>query len=185
MSKRVQIYVLVLLVVALAAVYFFTSRTSGLPGVIAADGKFAPLSVQEPQLRLDLLDKLHKLRYQGTHRDIFTSQPLPPPPPSRAELAATARAKRVGPDLPPPPPPLDVPAQFFGYASMSASGRRVAFFAQGDEIYVVAEGDTFLGRFRLSRIGTDSADVEEISSGRHAHVPLVPSAEGAAPNSNS
>jgi hypothetical protein len=38
---------------------------------------------------------------------------------------------------------------------------------------VVHEGDTFLGGFRLDRIGNDSADVEEISSGRHATVPLV------------
>ena len=36
-----------------------------------------------------------------------------------------------------------------------------------------AEGDTFLNRFRLVHIGNDSADVEEISTGRHATVQMV------------
>jgi hypothetical protein len=30
-----------------------------------------------------------------------------------------------------------------------------------------------MGRFRLDKIGNDSADVEEVSSGRHASVPMV------------
>jgi hypothetical protein len=38
---------------------------------------------------------------------------------------------------------------------------------------VFAEGDKFLNTFRLIHIGNESADVEEISSGRHATVQLV------------
>ena len=34
----------------------------------------------------------------------------------------------VGPRLPPPPPPLQVPAEFFGYATRRTSGRRVPPF---------------------------------------------------------
>ncbi len=55
----------------------------------------------------------------------------------------------------------------------SASGRRVAFFTSGDDVLVVAEGDTFLGRFRLVHIGNDTADVEELGTGRHTTVPMV------------
>ncbi len=69
---------------------------------------------------------------------------------------------------PPPPPPVEVPAQFFGYASMPSSPRRLAFFLNGDDVIVVQEGSVFLSRFRLDKIGNDSADVEEVSSGRHA-----------------
>jgi hypothetical protein len=56
---------------------------------------------------------------------------------------------------------------------MKSSPRRLAFFLNGDDVIVVQEGSVFLSRFRLDKIGNDSADVEEISSGRHATVPMV------------
>jgi hypothetical protein len=76
---------------------------------------------------------------------------------------------------PPPPaplPPVVVPAQFFGYAARPGGTTRVAFFLNGEDVLVVAEGDPFLGNYRLVHIGNDSADVEEMSSGRHATVQL-------------
>jgi hypothetical protein len=183
MSRRAEIYTLVgLLVVLAAAVYYFMSRqqAAGLPGVLAADTKFEPLDVEEPQLRLDLLKKLQKLEYSGSHRNIFVAAPPPPPKPAGSE----ARAIRfVGPIPPPPPPPPQVPAEFFGYASQPRTGRHVAFFTSGDDVLVVAEGSVFLDRFRLVRIGNDSADVEEISSGRHVMMPMVqPPDQGASSN---
>jgi hypothetical protein len=75
---------------------------------------------------------------------------------------------------------VTVPAQFFGYASMPASGKHVGFFLQGEDVLVVEEGSVFLSRFRLDKIGNDSADVEEVSSGRHATVQMTqPAAAGA------
>jgi hypothetical protein len=171
MSQRAQIYLLVGLL-ALAAVIFLRSRSDvpGFPGgVLAADTKFTPLDVQEPNLRLDLLEKIHKTEYAGQHRDIFTGAPMPP----KMEPGAVAQAaQRVGPQLPPPPPPVQVPAQFFGYSTRPGGASRVAFFLNGEDVIVVAEGDTFLGNFRLVHIGNDSADVQEISSGRHTQVVL-------------
>jgi hypothetical protein len=174
MSRRLQIYVLAGLLVTLAAVYFF--NRSSVPGIagVAADGKFTPLSVQEPQLRLDLLDKLSKEEYAGSHRNIFSAVP-PPPEPTVIEKKRQEEAKYSGDPFPQKEiiPPLEVPAEFFGFASMPNSGRKVAFFKNGDDVMVVAEGDTLMNRFRLLHMGTDSADVEEISTGRKAKVPLV------------
>ena len=175
MTKRTQIYVLAGLIgLLLVVLYFYVFKTSvpGLSGVLAADTKFEPLDVQEPSLRLDQLERLRKLEYSGSHRNIFVAGAPPPPKSAVAEAAA----KIVGdpyPKLPPPPPPLQIPAEFFGYASQSKSGKRVAFFTSGDDVLVVAEGDKFLNTFRLVHIGNESADVEEISTGRHATVPLV------------
>jgi hypothetical protein len=172
MSRHTKIYVLVALVALLVAVYFFNRNdVPGVSAVVGADAKFTPLSVQEPQLRLDLLAKIRKLEYAGTHRNIFSAVALPPAP-TAAEIARERHNRPMGPQLPPPPPPVQVPGQFFGYAS-SKTGRSVAFFTSGDDVLVVAEGDTFLNNFRLVHIGFDSADVEEISSGRHAQVPMV------------
>jgi hypothetical protein len=49
----------------------------------------------------------------------------------------------------------------------------VAFFTSGDDVLVVAEGDKFLNNYRLLHVGNESAEVEEISSGRHQTMPLV------------
>src|ERR1700735_3623216 len=172
MSRRTQIWILVPLAAVLVVVSL-ANRTQmpGLQGVMASDGKFQPLNVDEPQLRLDLLEKLQKLQYPpGSHRNIFSAVPLPVEP----TLAEKARLEHQYPTVPPPPPPpVEVPAQFFGYASMRSSPRRLAFFLNGDDVIVVQEGSVFLTRFRLDKIGNDSADVEEISSGRHANVQMV------------
>jgi hypothetical protein len=184
MGKRTQIYVLAVLLVIAAVAYFFSrSETPGLRGVQASDPTFHPLNVDEPHLRLDLLEKIKKLEYSGSHRNIFVFGPPPPPPKTLAEIAREQH-RNYGPAVPPPPPPVTVPAQLFGYASMPASGKRVAFFLDGDDVLVVEEGSVFLNRYRLDKIGNDSADVEEISSGRHATVQMVQPAGGDAPASS-
>ena len=182
MSRRKDIYALAGLIVLLAIVgySYFSSRSQGdgLPGVFAADAKFQPLDVQEPSLRLDLLTKLRKTEYPESHRNIFVAMPPPPPKPTPAQLVA--ERPFVGPKeqvL----PPLQIPAQFFGYAFQRGNGRRVAFFTSGDDVLVVGEGENFLNRFRLIRFNNDSADVEELSTGRHATLPMVPSPEQGAP----
>jgi hypothetical protein len=48
-------------------------------------------------------------------------------------------------------------------------------------VIIVQEGSVFLSRFRLDKIGNDSAEVEEVSSGRHATVQMVPPPGEAAP----
>lgn len=179
MWRKIQPYVLVgLLIAALAAYFANRNQVPGIAGVLAANGNFTPLSVQEPQLRLDLLEILKK-DYLSSHRDIFNYGPPPIAPKTPEQI----RAERppVGPPVPPPPPPVQVPAEFFGYAATPATGKRVAFFKQGDEVLVVAEGDTFLNNFRLVHIGNDSADIEQISDRRHATVAMVQpaAAEGA------
>jgi hypothetical protein len=185
MSKQAKTYVLgALLVVLVYVMYSFVwskDAGSGLPGVLASDTKFQPINVDEPHLRVDLLEKLKKEEYAGSHRNIFAFGPPPPPPLTPAQIAQRDH-KFSGPQLPPPPPPVNVGATLFGYASMPQSGRRVAFFLDGDDVLVVTEGAVFLNRFRLDKIGNDSADVEEISSQRHVTVPMVASAAGLAEN---
>jgi hypothetical protein len=180
MSQRTQIYVLAGLLIVLSFVtyyYFFRTSVPGFSGVLAADAKFEPLDVREPGLRLDQLDRLRKLEYSGSHRNIFVAGA--PPPPKSTVPATPVVVGDPYPQPPPPPPPLQIPAEFFGYASQSKSGKRVAFFTSGDDVLVVAEGDKFLNSFRLVHIGNESADVEEISTGRHATVQLVqPPAQG-------
>jgi hypothetical protein len=175
MRKQVQLYFLVGLLVVLAIVLARTYwGDSGTNGVQASDTNFVPLNVEEPELRLDLLADLNKLEYTGTHRDIFSAV-APPPAPSPESIKEAAKRQRLIQTVqpPPPPPPLQVPGTLYGYAVMKDSGKRLAFFQEGEDILVVEEGSEFLHNYRLIRVGPDSADVVEISSDRHANVPMT------------
>lgn len=177
-KQRMEISLLVGLLFVGALAYFFNRNQIGGVPQVSADAKFAPLSVQEPQLRLDLLAKLQKEESLSAHRNIFNATPPPPPPKPGTNLDGTPKV--VGPPVPPPIPPVQVPGEFFGYAVRPApSGTRFGFFKNGDDVLVVAEGDKFLSNYRLIHIGNDSADVEEISSGRHARVAMVQPPAGA------
>ncbi len=166
MQRRVQIAVFAVLLVILG--YMVYSRTRPSAAASAADALlgFQPLSVENPTLRLDLLDRMKQFEYQGSHRNIFVATPPPPPapPPSASHSAVPA--------APPPPPPLVVPATFFGYVTDARTGNRRAFFSEGDDVYVLAVGETLLGRFRLLQIGNNTAEMEEVASGRRTTLTL-------------
>ncbi|HUJ32427.1 MAG TPA: hypothetical protein VLY23_14170 [Candidatus Acidoferrum sp.] len=178
MSRRTQIIVLVGLVILLAIVYVRNRNdVPGFGGVLAANSRFVPIDVQEPNLRLDLLAQTHRSTYNGSNRNIFdiTAVPVKPQPGQPGQSVVAQEPPHVGdiyPQKPPPPPPPHLPAQFFGYETRPGSTIRVGFFLSGDDVIVAAEGDTLMGNFRLLHIGNDSADIEEISTGRHFTVAL-------------
>ncbi|HTV57484.1 MAG TPA: hypothetical protein VMJ93_01290 [Verrucomicrobiae bacterium] len=171
-QTRTRTYILAgALLLAVLLYFYFRVPSSATTGTVAADQKFEPLDVQEPDLRLDLIERLHTLKYEGAHRNIFSA--IPPPPPEVVRKNQDIH-NFVGPRRPPPPPPVQFSAQFFGTATMPASGAKLAFFQQGDDVVVVQEGEELFGRFRLTHIGADSVTVEEISSGRTTLVPMQP-----------
>jgi len=167
MPRRFQIALLVVLLVVFVAVLVGNrDRAPELGAVLFANEKFEPLAVSDPTLRLELIERLRKQEYTGTHRNIFSASapppPAPAPPPARAE-----------PSTPPPPPPLQIPFRFYGFvAEPAAGGQRRAFFTDGENVFILREGETLAERFRLLHIGNDTAEFEEISSGRHATLNL-------------
>ena len=171
--RRIQLIVLAALLLTAGWIYLSSrNQMPGLPSVSAAHEKFQALSVREPQLRLEELTSIQKSSYSGTHRNIFIATPPPPEPVAGAGESHKPAHLTYGPQPPPPDPPLNVPAQFFGYA-FSKSGHRVAFFTSGEDILVVPEGDTFLTRYRVTKIGSDSVDVDEVGTGRHQRLPML------------
>jgi hypothetical protein len=178
MTERTKLQWLIGLLVVAGVVYWHEeSSTPTLPGVLSADTRFVPLSVKEPALQVNRLNELQKDEYSGTHRNIFVAGPAPAPAGAAAPVAVQKPfVGPMAPPPPPPPPPLQVPVEFYGVES--SNGKKVALFKNGDDPLIVAEGGTFMNRFRLVRIANTSADVEEISSGRHATLPLVQPDEG-------
>jgi hypothetical protein len=131
--------------------------------VATAPGQgFVPLAVENPALRIDLLEQLRKFQYEGPRRNIFSTQPMP---------VETVTQFTPPPLVAPPvsfsgPPPLVVPAVFFGHVTDTRSGTRRAFFSEGEEVYVLGLGEILLSRFRLVQIGESTAELEEVASGR-------------------
>ncbi len=159
------------LLVVLGIVAYSRLRPAGnSASAPSADGQFAPVNVDNPALRMDILNRFLNLQYKGTHRNIFSATAPPPPP---VEVKA---AENVPPPPPVPtgPPPLTVEAKYFGYATDAMGNNRRAFFAtaNNEDVIIAGEGDTFLGRFRVVRLTNTTADVEDIASGRHATMTL-------------
>ena len=68
--------------------------------------------------------------------------------------------KPVPPPPPPPPPPITL--KFYGYSTPKADGQKRAFFLDGDDIFVAAEGELIKKRYRVVQIGVNSVIMEDM-----------------------
>ena len=137
----------------------------------------------DPALKLELLATLKNVAMEGGARSLFDfGQPPPPPTPKvdpikPGQLALGANKgtdKQKEPDKPAgPPPPPPIPLKFYGYSNAARSGARRAFFLSGDEIFVAGENDMIQNRYKVIRIGVNSAVVEDTSNKHQQTLPLV------------
>jgi hypothetical protein len=138
----------------------------------------------DPTLKIDLLARLQKVGLEGGSRSVFDfgAPPPPPPPPpvapirpeviaaqNKAREEADAFAKAHPPKAVPPP----IPLKFYGYANRSSGPARQAFFLDGEDIQIKAENDVIRGRYKIVRIGINSAVVEDLQSHDQQTLPLV------------
>jgi len=106
-----------------------------------------------------------------------------PPPPPPAQLKPGDRGYTPPPPPPPPPDPtLPANVKFYGYGTVPNGTERRAFLTDGEEVYVVAEGEVLLGRYRIIKIGNASLEFEETATGRHGRATLEDAALGAGPD---
>jgi len=155
---------LLLAVLALLAFVIYSNRQPVAIAVASgASQAFVPIAVENPALRLDLIENLKKFEYEGPRRNIFSTVAAAPAP---VQAAAPPPVVSAAPVPLPGPAPLVVPATFFGRITDRVTGGQRALFSEGDNVYVVGLGDTLLNRFRVVQIGDNTAEVEEIASGR-------------------
>jgi hypothetical protein len=137
----------------------------------------------DPTLKLDLLAKLQTVRMVGGSRSLFDFGVAAAPKIDIAKvkpvLPTYARGVMTGPvqppkppPPPPPPPPPAIPLKFYGFTAYRQGAKR-AFFMEGDDIYVAGEGDTIKNRYKIIRIGVNSAVVEDINFKNQQTLPLV------------
>jgi hypothetical protein len=129
-------------------------------------------SKTDPTIRFVALNKVQGVGMAGGGRSVFDFGSMTP----TAEEAKAASlkikpAKLVAiygpekppplPPVPPPPPPPAIPLKFYGFVHTSRSGERRAFFMENDDIYIASEGDMIKKRYKLVKIGVNSAVLED------------------------
>ena len=143
-----------------------------------------PMTI-DPTLRLELLAKLQTVSVEGTRRSVFDFGQAPVPKPDPVKTAAVKPVPN--PIVPITPAPVDqakvepakpqappIPLKFYGYvnpAGMNAGPKR-AFFMEGEDIFVAREGEVVKRRYKIVRIGVNSAVVEDTQFGSQQTLPL-------------
>lgn len=182
MKQKQQVGALLILVVIAAFVWLWNFRKPVVTADAGQSIKEDPIIIVEnPQIRIDKIDRTRKAEYRSSGRNPFS----PAAPPQQHMVVAQKPHDIVGPQPKPPdppPPPLTLPpnVKFYGFGTVPNSAARRAFLTDGENIHVVAEGEVLLNRFRILRIGNDSLEFEEISSGRTGRAPLEEQAAGPA-----
>jgi hypothetical protein len=174
MKENNQIIALVGLVVVAAMVWFWNTHQSPTSPGTGSIATYTPMTVENPAIQTWKIEKVQKTEYKSGGRNPFSAvAPAPPQP----KVPQPGDKDFVAP-TPPPPPPPELPAKFYGYGTVPNGTARRAFLTDGDEVYIVAEGDTFLSRYRILKIGNATIEFEEVSSGRQGKANL----EDAGPN---
>jgi len=171
MNEKTKGMLLVGLVVVAGLVWYLETKSGSVAIATSQFGdlNYKPLAIDNPALQREKQEASRKTQYKGGGRDLFSLAP-PPPVVEHKEEHPT----QVGPLQPAPPPPPSLPGnvKFFGYGTVPNGTAKRAFLSDGDQIFIVAEGDTLLGRFRVVKIGNANLDFEEIASGRRGSTAL-------------
>jgi hypothetical protein len=133
----------------------------------------------DPTLQTYRLEKLKQVTLARGERSLFDfSQPPAPkvkepiinPKPLAAKPVEALNAEPPKPTEPVKPPPPPIPLKFYGF--VAGSGPRRGFFLQGaEDIFVAAEGELVQKRYKIVRIGVNSAVVEDTE---HKHQQTLP-----------
>jgi hypothetical protein len=115
-----------------------------------------------PDVRLELLQR-EEAAFQNPVRNPFRFERRQTPGvqasgPRRPRQVVEAPPQPVGPIPDPPPPPI--PLRFIGFLQPKSGVGRIAVLSDGRGTVIDGkEGDVIEGRYRLLRVGNDSADL--------------------------
>jgi hypothetical protein len=125
----------------------------------------------DPTLQLQLLASSEQIKYAGSGRNIFVSQPDPVIPQPGAPGHTDTIAPVYVPPQPPAPPPI--PLKFFGFANQPGEPRKV-FLSKDGDVFIAGEGDIVDRRYKVVRITPNSVEIQDVvGSGPAQHIPLT------------
>lgn len=172
-NQYILLAVLVLLAVGIWVWQSYTPKPGGKGPSISLAQNYQPLNFPNPRIREDKVERRRNAQYVSRGVNLFAREV----PPSRDELEkaeqlreqqARDAAARAQQQLANQQATVEIPPnmKFFGYGNVPNNTARRAFFEDGEEVYIVNEGDTLLGRFRIVKINNASVEFEEVGSGR-------------------
>ena len=170
MKQRKELAVLIVLLAIAGSIwywFFFRQKTLVPAGSVTATQNYRLLPIANPAPHTDRREAARRAVYKSNGRNPFSS--IAPSPPSQTPGKVVAKKEPSGPPIELPPPPPEIPANmhFYGYGTVPNGTSRRAFFTDGEDVFIVSEGEVFLNRFRILKINNASLDFEEVSSGRH------------------
>ena len=160
MSDRNKLIVLLVLLGVFLAVNF---RNSFSPAATSVSGRPTPAGgrpgsrIPDAEILPDQVDSSAPSAVAEAKRNIFQYGQAAQPVGQRPRVA---KVEDTPPPPPPPPPPA--PVRFFGFSQGSAGGPRRVFLTNGEETFIIREGDVFMRRYRLVRVGNDNVEIEEM-----------------------
>jgi len=170
-SDRNKLIVLLVLIVVFVAVNL---RNTIAPAATSVVSGRRPQAGAKPGSRIPdaevvdaAIDASAPSAVAEAKRNIFQYGQLARPVAQRRTL--TPEPVEVAPPRPEPP---KAPVRFFGFARQSAGGARRVFLTNGEETFIAREGDVFMQRYRVARVGNDNVEIEEISGRNRWVVPL-------------
>jgi hypothetical protein len=159
-KKEIIALVGLLFVAALVWYGFFGKGRAGAAGGIKA---YVPINAEDYGKPFKDLEVTRTTDYKASGRNIFIAGPI-------ATAAAPAPVKppyqTSGPHPPPEPPPPVLGMKFFGLGTFPSNGPRRAFLQDGDDVKIVGEGDTVQNHLRITHIGNDRIEYEDINTGK-------------------
>jgi hypothetical protein len=169
-QQRERIILVALLAVAAIVWYLYfghsNADTAGLPGTHA----YTPINAEDYSVIFKDLGDSQSTVYKSSGRNIFIEGPAPVAPTAQTTQAAAApkTPSRLYPTVsrPPEPPPPVLSMKFFGYGTLPGTGSRRAFLLDGEDIHIVAEGDTVQNHIRITHIGNDRIEYEDTLTGK-------------------
>jgi hypothetical protein len=176
MKQKQQLALLAVLLVIAGSVWYFlyfrTGKSSNGANNIASVRSYQLLGIDNPELHWPELTAAHKAEYKTNGRNPFS--PEAPAPPTAVTNNKPSHPQPTVP-LPPviPPPTLPGNLKFFGYGTVPNGTSRRAFFSDGEDVFIVAEGEMLLGRYRIVKVNNTNLEFEEVATGRHNTAPLV------------
>jgi hypothetical protein len=160
-SRRLLLVVAVIVIVGGAFMLLWSPSTPVDGGTSARAGGAGQTSGQKNpvgDVKLESLERRNDARSTPS-RDVFRFEvrrtAAPPPRPVPREPVEQLPPVPTGP---PPPPPI--PLRYIGYLDQEGEVPRVAVLSDGrGNVFNGKEGDVIEGRYRVLRIGNDSADL--------------------------
>lgn len=165
-KQSTQIVILTGLVIAAAAIWTWSTPQNPVTrNAVNISSNYTGSDASDLGIRWSKLETSRESEYRG-ERDIFSDN-VPSP-----------QVRRHAPQLPQPieanqPKVPELPMKFFGYGTVPNGASRRAYLTDGDDVYIVSEGDIILDRYRILKIGNAALEFEEIASQRRGKMMFV------------